>query len=76
MTIPDPGDFERAGAGDDELVLTVPASRLEELMAGVYHFEEMGMGFRFFSVAMHPNYKQPPFYEEYFKNWGLDGPAC
>ena len=45
-------------------------------MAGVYHFEEMGMGFRFFSVAMHPNYKQPPFYEEYFKNWGLDGPAC
>jgi uncharacterized protein (DUF169 family) len=75
VTIPDPGDFERAGAADDEMVLTVPASRLEELMTGVRHFEERGMGFRFFSIAMHPNYKQPPFYEEYFREWGLDGPV-
>jgi uncharacterized protein (DUF169 family) len=75
VTIPDPGDFERAGATDDEMVLTVPAGRMEELMTGVYHFEQIGMGFRFFSIGMHANYKQPPFYEEYFRQWGLDGPA-
>ncbi len=75
VTVPDPGDFERAGATDDEMVLTVPASRLEELMTGVYHFEELGMGFRKFAVEMQPDFKQPPFYEEYFKRWGLDGPA-
>ena len=44
VTVPDPGDFERAGAREDEMVLTVPTSRLEELMDGVYHFEEIGPG--------------------------------
>ena len=42
-------------------------------MDGVYHLEESGMGFRRFSLSMHPDFKQPPFYEEYFKRWGLDG---
>lgn len=75
VTVPDPGDYERAAAGGDEMVLTVPVDLLEELMAGVYHFEEMGMGFRTFAVRMEPDFKQPPFYEEYFRMWGLDGPA-
>ena len=74
VTIPDPGDFERAGAQEDEMVLTVPTSRLKELMDGMYHFEESGMGFRRFRLSMHPDFKQPPFYEEYFRTWGLDAP--
>lgn len=74
VTVPDPGDFERAGAQEDEMVLTVPAGRLEELMQGVYHLEESGMGFRRFSLSLQADYKQPPFYEEYFRKWGLDGP--
>jgi uncharacterized protein (DUF169 family) len=74
VSVPDPGDIERAGAADNEMVLTVPASRLEELMAGLNFLGERGMDFRYFSVSMHPNYKQPPFYEEYFRRWGLDAP--
>lgn len=76
VTVPDPGDFERAGAQEDEMVLTVPTAMLEELMEGVYHLEESGMNYRRFSLSMHPDYKQPPFYEEYFKRWGLDGPKA
>ncbi len=71
VTVPDPGDFERAGAQDDEMVLTVPTPRLEELMDGIYHFEETGMGFRRFGLSVHHDFQQPPFYQEYFKNWGL-----
>jgi uncharacterized protein (DUF169 family) len=74
VTVPDPGDYERAGAGDEEMVLTVPMSRLQELMEGVYPFEEIVMPFRKFRLSMHPDFKQPPFYEEYFRQWGLDGP--
>lgn len=74
VTIPDPGDFERAGAGEDEMVLTVPTARLDELMTGLYHFEEIDRGFRRFNLSLHPDFKQPPFYEEYFKQWGLEGP--
>ncbi len=74
ISVPDPGDYERAGAEEDEIVLTVPTGRLKELMDGLYHFEEIGMGYRYFNIPMHGDFKQPPFYEEYFKQWGLDGP--
>jgi hypothetical protein len=56
------------------MVLTVPTTRLDELMTGLYHFEEIGRGFRRFNLSLHPDFKQPPFYEEYFKKWGLEGP--
>ncbi len=60
VTVPDPGDFERAGADEDEMVLTVPTAKLGELMEGVYHFEEIGMGYRRFNLSMHADFKQPP----------------
>jgi uncharacterized protein (DUF169 family) len=74
ITVPDPGDFERAGAQDDEMILTVPTRRLKELMEGIYHFEKSGMGFRRFSYSVQPDFQQPPFYQDYFKKWGLDAP--
>jgi len=73
ITVPDPGDFERAGAGDDEMILTVPTRRLKELMDGVYHFDK-AMAFRNFNYSIQPDFQQPPFYEEYFRRWGLDAP--
>jgi uncharacterized protein (DUF169 family) len=72
ITVPDPGDFERAGAQEDEMILTVPTRRLKELMDGIYHFEKSNMGFRRFSYALKTDFQQPPFYQEYFKKWGLD----
>ncbi len=73
ITVPDPGDYERAAALDEEMILTVPAKRLKELMDGVYNFDK-GMPFRRFSYALQTDFRQPPFYEEYFKKWGLDPP--
>ena len=72
VTVPDPGDFERAGAGEDEMVLTIPITRLEELMHGVRHFEETGRGFRRFALSVRPDFEQPGFYRDYFRSWGLD----
>jgi len=74
VTVPDPGDYERACAHDDEMVLSVSLAHLEELMQGAYHFENLGMGFRRFAPVVCPDFKQPPFYEEYFRRWGLDMP--
>ena len=56
------------------MILTVPARRLKELMEGVYHFEKSNMGYRRFNYAVQPDFQQPPFYQEYFKKWGLDAP--
>jgi uncharacterized protein (DUF169 family) len=72
VTVPDPGDFERASTGDDEMIFTVPASNMKEFMDGVYHYEKMGMGYRSFGRDLKGDFQQPPFYQQYFKKWGLD----
>ena len=72
VTVPDPGEFERGGAEDDEMMLTIPEGKMEELMSGVYHYDKMGMGYRSFGREIKGDFKQPPFYRDYFKKWGLD----
>jgi uncharacterized protein (DUF169 family) len=74
VTVPDPGDFERAAVGDDEMIFTVPAGLMQELMDGVYHYEKAGMGYRSFARELKGDFQQPPFYRQYFKMWGLDTP--
>jgi uncharacterized protein (DUF169 family) len=74
VTVPDPGEFERGAVADDEMMLTVPAGRMEELMAGVYHYDKAGMGYRSFGRELKGDFKQPPFYRDYFRKWGLDEP--
>lgn len=74
VTVPDPGEFERGAVGDDEMMFSIPAGRMEELMYGVRHYESIGMGYRSFGRELKGNFKQPPFYLEYFKRWGLDQP--
>jgi len=74
ITVPDPGDYERAMAGEDEMILTVPTKRLKELMDGLYHFENSNRGYKRFTYIMRADFQQPPFYQEYFRQWGLDAP--
>jgi uncharacterized protein (DUF169 family) len=74
VTVPDPGDYERAMAQEDEMILTVPTRKLKELMDGIYHFDQSNMSYRRFSYSLMPDFQQPPFYQEYFKKWGLDAP--
>ena len=72
VTVPDPGDFERSSAGDDEMVFTVPAGNMREFMDGVYRYEKAGMGYRSFGRDLKGDFQQPPFYQDFFKKWGLD----
>jgi len=74
VTVPDPGEFERGGVGDDEMMLSIPTGKMEELMAGVYHYDKLGMGYRSFGRELKGDFQQPPFYRDYFKQWGLDEP--
>ena len=72
ITLPDPGDFQRALAGEDEIILSVPPDRLEELVTGLKHFEGMDHGYIQHNMEMRPDFPQPPFYKELFRMWGLD----
>ncbi|MEJ2108505.1 MAG: DUF169 domain-containing protein [Acidobacteriota bacterium] len=72
VTVPDPGEFERGGVGDDEMMLSIPSNKMEELMTGVYHYDKSGMGYRSFGRELKGDFKQPPFYRQYFDQWNLD----
>jgi uncharacterized protein (DUF169 family) len=74
VTVPDPGDFERGAAGDDEMIFTVPAGNMKEFMDGVYLYEKRGQGYRSHGHDIRGDFQQPPFYQDYFKKWGLDTP--
>jgi hypothetical protein len=61
-------------AGEDEMILTVPTAKLKELMDGVYYYEKSNRGYKSYGHLIRTDFQQPPFYQEYFKKWGLDAP--
>jgi hypothetical protein len=76
VTVPDPGDYERAMAEEDEMILTIPTPKLKELMDGIYYYEKSNRGYKSYNRMIKTDFPQPPFYQEYFKKWGLDAPKA
>lgn len=76
VTLPDPGDYFRALAGEDEIVLSVPKDKMEELVAGVRQNEEGELkqyfGYVDANMYMLHDFPRPEFYQMLFKRWGLD----
>jgi len=72
ITLPDPGEYERAMAGEDEIIFTVHRDKLEEVIEGLKHFEENGQGYSRFVPQMTPDFPRPPFYNELYRLWGLE----
>jgi uncharacterized protein (DUF169 family) len=71
VTLPDPGDFNRALAGEDEIILSVPKDKIGMLVDGVRQMEEGEFGYRKASMYMLHDFPQPEFYQMLFKRWGL-----
>jgi uncharacterized protein (DUF169 family) len=72
VTLPDPGDYTRALAGEDEIILSVPKDRMEELMNGLNQFQGGEFSYISASMFMLPDFPRPEFYQQLFKKWGLD----
>ena len=72
ITIPDPGEYERAMAGEDEIIFSVPIDKLEPLVAGLKQREERNAGYTSFKMEMRPDFPRPAFYKDIFKKLGLD----
>lgn len=71
VTLPDPGDRERAHAGDDEIILTIPGKRLEEFMTSFSAMNRF-MGFSKALIDFNLDFARPPFYNKLFDLWGLE----
>jgi uncharacterized protein (DUF169 family) len=72
VTLPDVGEYERAMADEDEIILSVPGHRIEELVKGLHAFYNRGMGYSQLSREMQFEFPRPPFYNDLFKIWGLE----
>ena len=71
VTVPCGGDRAHALAQDDEMIFTIPKTRLEDLMQGLRHFDEVGRGYTRFAPDMRPEYPLPDLYLKAGKMVGL-----
>jgi uncharacterized protein (DUF169 family) len=71
VTIPDPGEYERGLCDADEMILTLKADRLPELVNGLRTMDQNGFGYRQLSMDMNLDYARPEFYNAMFEKWGL-----
>ena len=73
ITLPDPGEYSRAFAGDDEIIFSVPKEKLAALVEGVKRAADMKKKPEDWShLLLRPDFPRPDFYKELFKKWGLD----
>ena len=71
VTVPDPGEYERAFAGDDELIFSIPAQKIDEFFAGIDHQINLGRSLNSYYPAMKEDFARPPFYNRVFESWGM-----
>ncbi|MGD9162101.1 MAG: DUF169 domain-containing protein [Desulfobacteraceae bacterium] len=71
VVLPDPGEYQRALAREDEMILAVPQAKMDVLMANMKPGGKM-TSFRDQHMSLKPDFEQPPFYKTKFKSWGLD----
>ena len=72
VALPDPGDYARALAGEDEIILSAPSDKIQELVSGLRQFEERRQGYTQSNMMMQADFPRPEFYQKLFREWGLD----
>jgi uncharacterized protein (DUF169 family) len=72
VVIPDPGEYQRALTEEGDLMVSVPQSRMPEMMAGLMQNEHGAFSYRDHQMFMQPDFPLPDFYKDMFKGWGMD----
>jgi uncharacterized protein (DUF169 family) len=71
VALPDPGEHMRAMSGEDEIILSVPKVKMEELMSGILKSKERRLTSTGNPRMMQHDFTQPELYQRLFKRWGL-----
>ena len=70
ITIPDPGEYERALTPEDDIILTVPKQKEEEFYKGVELQAAHGDRTTFYP-GMAEDFARPHIYDILYETWGL-----
>ncbi len=71
VALPDPGEHMRALPGEDEIIISIPASKLDDIVKGQEQVEKFRQGYRDINYMMNYNFPHPPLYQDLFKRWGM-----
>jgi uncharacterized protein (DUF169 family) len=73
VTLPDPGEYGRALATEDEIIFSLPEAKLEKLVSQITSFEERNMGYRHYAfLEYNADFPRPEFYKKLYRECGLD----
>ena len=72
VTLPDPGEYDRALAAEDEIIFSVPKDKIEGLVSQLKRYEERKFGYIDSSMEMMPDFPRPEFYKKLFKSCRLE----
>lgn len=75
ITFPDPGEYERGLTDEDEVMFTMRAEKLADIVGGLKFLSGAGFGYQQLSMDMPMNFPRPEFYNVMFEKWGLDSGA-
>ena len=73
VALPDPGEHMRALPGEDEIIISIPRSKLGDIMEGQKQVEKYKQGYKDINYMMNYNFPLPPLYQDLFKRWGMGG---
>jgi uncharacterized protein (DUF169 family) len=72
VTIPDPGEIERAEIGHSEVILTVPTEKFSELARVMELKESRFKGRPGLHTGLVPYFPRPEFIDMLYRIWGLE----
>jgi len=71
VTLPDPGEYERSLAGEDEIIFSARGDCLGKLMDGFEAIARSGFDYMNLTLDMNLNFPRAQFYNDIFSKWGL-----
>lgn len=71
ITLPDPGEYERALTDENDIIFTVPWQKTEEFFAGLAHLDKRSFTVNSYQPYMKEDFQRPKFYNDVFEMWGL-----
>ncbi|MBN2404578.1 MAG: DUF169 domain-containing protein [Coriobacteriia bacterium] len=71
ITIPDPGEQERALTDENKIIFSLTRDKLKVLVEGLRHYDEIRLGYVHLTKLMQADFEQPQFYTLLFKRWGI-----
>jgi hypothetical protein len=72
VVLPDPGEYQRALTGEDEIMFAVPGDKIAGLVSDLIRGQSKDFAYTGYNMLMQSDFPHPDFYKKMFQSWGLE----